>query len=97
MASPVTLKGHMHICPMADPKPHIGGPVIWTQQNFVTVDGIPIATVGDTWICTGVPTTDGIAGGSSAANINGRKIARIGDLCNHGGKLTQGVAWITFE
>ncbi|WP_341356149.1 PAAR domain-containing protein [Rhizobium tumorigenes] len=66
----------MHICPMAEPKPHIGGPVTSTQRSYVTVDGIPIATVGDTCICKGVPTTDGIAGGSSVANIDGRKVAR---------------------
>ncbi len=97
---PVTLKDHMHICPMVDPgpKPHIGGPVISTQQNFVTVDGVPIATVGDSLLCTGVPTTsDRITSGSSVASIQGKKIARLGDSCAHGGKLVEGVSWITFE
>lgn len=99
-AMPVTLKGNMHVCPMVDPgpKPHIGGPVISTQQSFVTVDGIPIATVGDSLLCTGVPTTsDKITSGSSVANIQGKKIARLGDSCAHGGKLVEGVSWIMFE
>ncbi|WP_034859786.1 PAAR domain-containing protein [Sinorhizobium sojae] len=97
---PVTLKGHMHMCPMVDPgpKPHIGGPVISTGQNFVCVEGVPIATVSDTCLCSGVPTTsDSIASGSSIAEINGKKVARTGDSCSHGGRLVQGVPWITFE
>lgn len=96
----VSLKGHMHTCPMVDPgpKPHIGGPVISTQQSFVTVDGVPVATVGDSLLCTGVPTTsDKITGGSSVAKIEGKNIARFGDACAHGGKLVEGVSWITFE
>lgn len=100
MGQPVALKGHMHICPMVDPgpKPHIGGPIISTQQKFVTVEGVPIATVGDSLLCTGVPTTsDKITTGSSVASIAGKKIARFGDGCAHGGKLVQGVSWITFD
>lgn len=97
---PVTLKGHVHVCPMIDPgpKPHVGGPVIWTQQSFLTVAGVPVATVDDSLLCTGVPTTsDKITGGSTVASIEGKKIARLGDNCAHGGKLVEGVPWITFE
>lgn len=100
MGQPVSLKRHMHVCPMVDPgpKPHIGGPVISTQQTFVTVEGVPIATVGDNLLCTGVPTTsEKITSGSSIATIQGRKIARLGDACAHGGKLVEGVSWLTFE
>lgn len=99
MGVPVSLTGHMHVCPMVDsgPKPHVGGPVESTQQSFVTVEGIPIATVGDKCLCTGVPTDDAIVSGSSVANTNGQKIARFGDSCSYGGRLVQGVSWITFE
>jgi uncharacterized Zn-binding protein involved in type VI secretion len=99
MPAPVTLKGHMHTCPAVDPgpKPHVGGPVVSTGQNFVTVNGIPIATIGDPCLCSGVPTTAGITSGSSVATINGKKVARIGDSCEHGGQLVQGVGWLTFE
>lgn len=98
-ASPVSLKGHMHVCPKVDPgpRPHVGGPVISTQQSFVTVEGTPVATVGDTCLCTGVPTTDTITAGSSFAAIDGKKIVRLGDACAHGGRLVQGTSWITFE
>jgi uncharacterized Zn-binding protein involved in type VI secretion len=99
MGKGASLRGHAHVCPMCDPgpKPHVGGPVISTQQSFVTVDGVPVATVGDKAACTGVPTTSSITAGSSVASINGRKVARIGDPCEHGGKLTQGVPWLTFD
>lgn len=76
-ASPVSLKGHMHICPKVDPgpRPHVGGPLVSTQQNFVTVEGVPVATVGDSLLCTGVPTTsDRITSGSAVASINGKRL-----------------------
>ncbi|MBY4611381.1 PAAR domain-containing protein [Rhizobium sp. 9T] len=96
---PVTLKGHMHVCPMVDPgpRPHVGGPVSSTSQSFVCVEGVPIATVGDRCTCTGVPTTAGVTSGSSIANIGGKKVARFGDACEHGGRLVQGVPWLTFD
>ena len=99
VSSPVALKGHMHVCPMVDPgpRPHIGGPISSTSQSFVCVEGVPIATVHDRCICTGVPTTAGITGGSSIVKINGKKVARLGDPCEHGGRLVQGVPWLTFE
>lgn len=99
MGSPVTLLGHAHICPMVDPgpRPHIGGPVVQTVQNFVCVEGVPIATVTDKFFCTGVPTTTRISAGSSIAKIGGRNAARFGDACEQGGRLVQGVPWIRFE
>jgi uncharacterized Zn-binding protein involved in type VI secretion len=99
MGQPVSLKGQMHVCPMCDPgpKPHVGGPVQSTGQNFVKVNGVPIATVGDKCLCTGVPTTAAITGGSSVAKINGKKIARLDDPCEHGGRLVQGESWLKFE
>ena len=99
MGSPGTLKGQMHVCPMCDPgpKPHVGGPVQTCQQSFVKVNGIPLATVGDRCLCTGVPTTAAITSGSSVARINGKKVARMGDGCEHGGRLVQGEVWLRFE
>jgi uncharacterized Zn-binding protein involved in type VI secretion len=89
----------MHSCPAVDPgpKPHVGGPVVSTAQTFVTVENIPIATVDDKTLCSGVPTTAAITAGSAIATINGKKVARKGDPCQHGGKLVQGTPWITFE
>ncbi|BCH62512.1 hypothetical protein RvVAR0630_pl06540 (plasmid) [Agrobacterium vitis] len=68
-----------------------------TQQSFVTVEGIPIATVGDVCLCTGVPTDDSISSGSILVSIEGKKVARIGDSCSHGGQLIEGIEWVTFD
>lgn len=99
MGKPVVLKGHMHVCPMIEPgpKPHVGGPVSRVSQHFVTVDGVPIATVSDETLCTGKPGTAAITSGSAMAKISGQAVARLGDACEHGGKLVQGVPWLTFD
>ncbi|WP_425286376.1 PAAR domain-containing protein [Brucella cytisi] len=55
------------------PKPHIGGPVISTQQTFVTVDSVPIATVGDSVLCTGVSTTSDKLGSCVEAPVYARR------------------------
>ena len=96
---PVALKNHMHICPMIDPgpRPHIGGPILKPKQNYVKVNGIPIATVGDKTMCTGVLKKAKITSGSTVAKIDGKKVARMLDSCQHGGKIVQGKSWITFE
>jgi uncharacterized Zn-binding protein involved in type VI secretion len=94
MGKPVTLKGHMHVCPVPG---HVGGPVVSTAQNFVKVNGIPIATIDDKTLCNGVPAIATITNGSSVAMIDGKKVARVGDRCEHGGTLVQGVPWIKFD
>ncbi|MEO3999632.1 hypothetical protein [Mesorhizobium sp. CAU 1732] len=33
----------------------------------------------------------------SVARIGGKKIARMGAACDHGGRLVQGEPWLTFE
>jgi uncharacterized Zn-binding protein involved in type VI secretion len=71
--------------------------VVKTSQNFVTVNAVPIATVTSKTLCTGVPVQAAITGGSSVAKIDGEKVARVGDACEHGGKLVQGVSWLKFE
>ncbi|WP_414833991.1 PAAR domain-containing protein [Afifella sp. YEN Y35] len=74
---PVILKCRTHVRPAIDPgpKPHVGGPVVSTQQTFVTVGGVPIATIGDKTLCSGVPRTAAITGGSSVATIEGKRVA----------------------
>ncbi|WP_439271945.1 PAAR domain-containing protein [Pseudochrobactrum sp. HB0163] len=99
-ARPVALLGHNHICPQTEivagvPVPHTGGPIITAQQCFVTVCGVPVATIADKAICAGVGQMDEIQEGSSIASIQGRKISRAGDCCQHGGVIVQGIPWIT--
>lgn len=97
MGRPVALQGQAHICPNCAPRPHVGGLVVSTSQDFVTVGGTPVATVGDKCTCTGVPTTASITGGSSVAKINGKAVARVTDPTSHGGYLVQGETWLTFD
>lgn len=97
---PIALLGHNHVCPKVEiingvPVPHVGGPIISTKQQFVTVYGVPVATVSDKAICTGAGKIDEIQGGSSVATILNKKIARAGDRLQHGGAVTQGINWIT--
>ncbi|WP_062585887.1 PAAR domain-containing protein [Rhizobium sp. Leaf311] len=94
MPQPVSLKGHQHKCPVHN---HQGGPITATQQSFVTVNGVAIATVGDVCVCTGIPTDDQIAEGSALAFIEGKKVARLNDKCAHGGEIVEGVTWIKFD
>ncbi len=91
MAKPVSLLGHMHVCPVIDPgpKPHVGGPVVNPGQAFVRVNGIPMATVGGTCVCVGPPDT--MTQGSTIVKIMGKGVVRMGDSTAHGGKLVVGI------
>lgn len=98
----VALLGHNHVCPKVEVLAgaavlHGGGPIINVRQSFVTVYGVPIATVTDQAVCTGLGQLDEIQGGSTIATINGTKIARLGDRCQHGGLIVEGIHWILFS
>lgn len=91
----VSLKGHNHVCPMVEPgpKPHVGGPISETQA-LVTVEGVPVAVVGDKCTCV-VGGPDTISGGSSIVFIEGKALVRIGDPTAHGGRVVEGLGWFT--
>jgi len=96
---PVSVKGHNHLC--ADiakppPRPHIGGPICKPKQKYVKISGKAIACKGDKAICVGAtPKKAKIKQGSSVVYINGKKIARMGDMCTHiGGVIVQGTMWV---
>ncbi|WP_298360670.1 PAAR domain-containing protein [uncultured Litoreibacter sp.] len=93
LTKPISLMGHMHICPKVDPgpKPHVGGPVIDAGQSLVTFNGVHVAVEGGKTMCTGMPGPDTMTKGSSLVKINGKGIMRVGDATGHGGKLTVGV------
>lgn len=77
----------MHTCPMADPKPHVGGPVI-TGEASVIIGYQMAARVGDNLICVGPPDT--IVAGEPTVIIGNKEAARMGDPTIHGGKITLG-------
>ncbi|MBW6425275.1 PAAR domain-containing protein [Rhizobium sp. XQZ8] len=98
MGQPTATIGKMHVCPQVDPgpTPHVGGPIM-TGQAFVRINGVPVAVVGDSAICTGCGQMDRITKGSSIARINGRPIARLGDATAHGGKITEAVPTVRMD
>lgn len=76
---PIVLIGHRHSCPL-----HGDGEVI-TGSPSATVNGRPIARVGDEISCGAVIET------GSANHLNeGRPVARQGDTTIHGGTLIEG-------
>ena len=85
---PAARIGDHHVCPLTDPKPHVGGPVSGPGAPTVLIGGLPAAVLGDTCVCTGPP--DAIAMGSSTVFIEGKPAARLGDVTAHGGSVVLG-------
>ncbi|MDZ3992510.1 PAAR domain-containing protein [Pseudomonas sp. Teo4] len=76
---PIILVGHPHICPIH------GEGVVTSGASSASVNGIPIARVGDSISCGAVIET-----GSAITLIEGRAAAREGDTTSHGGTLIEG-------
>jgi uncharacterized Zn-binding protein involved in type VI secretion len=90
----ISLVGHHHTCPAKTGKtPHVGGPIV-SGNSALTVNGIPVALVGDSCTCAaGGP--DVIVSGTSALTINGIPAAKVGSSTAHGGKVVQGDGALT--
>ncbi len=81
--------GDMHVCPMADPKPHVGGPILPPGGHTVLIGMQPAARLGDKAVCVGPP--DSIVSGSPTVLIEGAPAARMGDTTAHGGTIATGL------
>ena len=79
----VSLVGHNHTCPKYG---HPGGPIA-SGQSACTINGVPVAVVGDTCTCHG---TDTIVSGHASVTINGIPVAIVGSATSHGGVIVQG-------
>ena len=79
----VALVGHNHTCPLYG---HGGGPIN-SGQSSCTINGVPVAVVGDTCTCKG---TDTIVSGHASVTINGKPVAIVGSATAHGGVIVQG-------
>lgn len=79
----------MHMCPLASPNPHVGGPIIGPCVPTVLIGGLPAAVVSDLCACAGPP--DALIKGSSTVIIGGRFAARQGDMTAHGGVIVGGL------
>ena len=78
----------MHTCPMVDPPPHVGGPILPPCEPTVLIGFLPAARIGDMLTCVGGP--DMIAEGSSSVIIGDQPAARMGDMTAHGGIIVMG-------
>ena len=85
---PAARVSDMHICPMADPKPHVGGPILPPGATTVNIGNMPAARATDKCTCVGPPDT--IAKGSGTVNIENKPAARLGDMTAHGGVIITG-------
>lgn len=96
MGVAIAVKGSKHICPMVEgTKPHVGGPVSEVCMTGVLINGIPVAVVGDKCTCTGGSSPDEITLGCSGVFINGKELAIVGSMTQHGGVIIEGVAGVT--
>jgi len=82
----------MHICPLADPIPHVGGPIIGPGCTTVLIENQPAARISDLAVC--IPAIDVIAMGSPTVIIGGMPSARLGDPTIHGGVIVTGAATV---
>ena len=80
--------GDPHACPMADPKPHVGGVIVGPGVGHVLIGHQPAAVVGDVCTCVGPPNA--IVAGSSKVLIHFKPAARQGDPTAHSGMITSG-------
>lgn len=93
---PIATVGSMHLCPLCSGiVPHVGGPVIGPGIPGVTINGQPIAVMGDMCACAGSPDT--IAQGCPGVTVNGKPVAIVGSMTAHGGQIIQGVPGVTIE
>jgi uncharacterized Zn-binding protein involved in type VI secretion len=86
---PAARVGDQHVCPMASPNPHVGGPILPPGAPTVLIGGMPAARVGDMSSCAGPP--DPIVMGSTTVFIAGMPAARMGDSQGHGGTIAVGL------
>lgn len=89
MGAPASTITANHVCPMVTGiVPHVGGPVMSPSAATVLIASMPAIGVGSTAICTGPPDT--VAMGAPTVLAGGMPLARLGDLCSHGGTVVVG-------
>lgn len=91
----VALHGHDHTCPQPG---HVGGKIVVTDGNRPTINGMPIALVGDKCYCENDKLlTDTIVTGSSRFTVNGIPVAITGSKTSHGGIVIEGHDNLTID
>lgn len=75
---PIARLGDTHVCPAH-------GPNVIVSGRQATVDGRPVARVGDKTACGAVITVR-----SSQGRDDGKPVAHLGSLTSHGGMIVEG-------
>lgn len=75
---PIARLGDKHLCPAHGPNPIVEG-------GATTINGRPVARVGDKTACGAV-----IVKGSSGSSDDGKPIAYLGSTTSHGGSIVEG-------
>lgn len=91
---PIATLGSMTVCPLCNGTvPHVGGPIIGPGMPGVTINGQPVAVMGDMGTCVGPPAT--VVQGCPEVTINGTPVATVGCMTSHGGQITSGIPGVT--
>jgi uncharacterized Zn-binding protein involved in type VI secretion len=88
MNLPVARIGDLSVCPICDPKPHVGGPIIGPGCPTVLIENLPIALLGDRCTCVGPPAS--VSAGSSTVKVADKSPAYLGSQTSHGGTIATG-------
>ena len=89
MGVPASTITANHVCPMVTGiVPHVGGPVLSPSAPTVLLGAMPAIGVGSTAVCVGPP--DSVAMGAPTVLAGSMPLARLGDLCSHGGTVVVG-------
>ena len=94
--SPVARVTDPHVCPVADPKSHVGGPLLGPGALTVLIDNLPTAVEGDVCTCVGTPATvktgsTTVKAADKSARPDGRPDLARGD---HRHRLARHLRWV---
>ncbi len=93
---PIAIVGSLTVCPLTSGTvPHVGGPIAGPGMPNVTINGQPVAVMGDVCTCVGPPAT--IIQGEPSVLINGTPVVTVGSMTSHGGQVTSGVPTVTIS
>jgi uncharacterized Zn-binding protein involved in type VI secretion len=87
---PSARLGDYHMCPVKEPLPHVGGPILKRGAPDVLVEDSPAARGGDIAPCS--IATDVVIEGSGTVLIGNMPAARRQEACLHGGDVKTGAA-----
>lgn len=93
MPGPAAFVTDFHACPMVNPPvppvPHVGGPILTPMNPTVLLAGMPLAGIGSTAQCSGVPPIDTLVLGNPTY-LSITPVSGMGAVSSHGGTVPMG-------